>query len=548
MACRIAGALGDNEEHRRRVKALILRMFFLFAGRVQRAVGSPSKVTPYNCFVSGIILDDSVSIMDRAKEAFLTMRMGGGIGFDFSRLRWRGAPIASQAGSPASGAVSFMEIFNAVCSTVSSAGNRRGAMMSVLRVDHPDIQEFITIKRDLTKLTKFNLSVAITDEFMAAAKADEDFDLKFEGKVVSTVRAAPLWDTIMRTTWDYAEPGAIFIDTINKMNNLHYCETIEATNPCAEQPLPPYGACLLGSSNIARYVVRQGGRTFIDVAQIEADVMTATRALDNVIDGAEYPLPQQKVEAISKRRMGIGVTGMANAVEACGRPYGTDAYIDLQNKVMATIRDAAYTASALLAEEKGAFELYDRDKYLDGLFINTLPAEVRDLIATHGIRNSHLLSVAPTGTISMSADNVSSGIEPVFAYEVDRTVITEDGTSVVRVTDYGFKEFGVRGRLADELTPEEHVDVLIAAQQYVDSAVSKTCNVGDDVSWERFKGLYERAHDGGAKGCTTFRAAGKRYGVLNKVDDQAVALDSGDEDQAIACEYDPATGIKTCDE
>lgn len=534
MACRIAGALADDEEQRRRIKTLILNMQLMPAGRVQRAVGSPSKVTPYNCFASGVIEDDSSDIMDKVKEAFLTMRMGGGIGYDFSTLRHRGALIRSQ-GTPSSGAVSFMSIFDAACSTVSSAGNRRGAQMGVLRIDHPDIEEFVTVKQDLTKLTHFNMSVAVTADFMTAVRDDTDFDLVFDGNLVKTIRAAPLWDLVMRTNWDYAEPGVLFIDEINRMNNLYYCETISATNPCAEQPLPPYGACLLASMNVARYVRRQAGKNFVDLVALEADVMTTVRAMDNVIDQALYPLPQQEVEAKDKRRMGVGVTGVANALEACGFPYASDGYVNLQNRVLSTIRDAAYTTSAILAEEKGPFPLFDKEDYMDGNFVATLPADVRDAMAEHGMRNSHLLSVAPTGTISLSADNVSSGIEPVFAYEYDRTIITEDGPRVEQVVDYGFREFGIRGRTADSLSPEEHVDVLLAAQRFVDSSVSKTCNVGEDVTWDRFKGLYDRAWSGGAKGCTTFRLAGKRHGVLSVPENGS------------ACEYDLETGTKMCE-
>lgn len=538
--CRIAGTLCDSEDHRREIKRILLQMGFLPGGRIQRAIGAPQKVTAYNCFVSGTIEDDSAGIMEKAKEALLTMRMGGGIGYDFSTLRPRGDLIRS-LNSPSSGPVSFMGIFDATCRTVCSAGNRRGAQMGVLRVDHPDIEEFISAKQNTSSLTFFNISVAITDEFMRLALSGAPFTLRFDGREYGTVDASALWHKLMRSNWDWAEPGVLFIDQINRMNNLYYCETIAATNPCGEQPLPPYGACLLGSFNLTRYLVNRGGRWVFDVEQFTADIPPVVRAMDNVIDETIYPLSLQEREAKCKRRMGLGVTGVANALEVMGYPYASDGYIEAQNEILGILRDTAYRASAMLAKEKGPFPLFDRDKYLDGEFIQTLPGEIRDLIAEHGIRNSHLLSIAPTGTISLSADNISSGIEPVFSYEYSRTIIGEDGPVVERVTDWAYREHGVEGRTADQLEPEDHVRVLVAAQKYIDSAVSKTCNVGADVSWERFKGIYEQAWRGGAKGCTTFRSAGKRAGVLVKEDAPRKAEDDG------ACRIDPVTGIKTCD-
>ncbi len=539
MASRIAGAITDGEEHRKQFRRQLLQMVFMPAGRIQLAIGNPSKATPYNCFVSGVIEDSSDSIMDKAKEAFMTMRMGGGIGYNFSHIRPKGDWIKS-SNTPASGPVSFMHIFDAVCSTVKAAGNRRGAQMGVLRVDHPDIEEFINAKRNDDTLTNFNVSIGVTDVFMQAVVDDADFDLVFEGQVRSSVDARALWDTILRATWDWAEPGVLFIDRINEWNNLWYCEDIEATNPCAEQPLPPYGACLLGSFNMTRYVRKRGGRYFIDFEAFATDIPAVVRAMDNVVDVAIYPLPEQEAEAKSKRRMGLGQTGEANAYEACGHPYGTEGYIKLREKAAKMLRNIAYESSALLAAEKGAFPLYDKEKYLQGKFIKTLPKRIRDLVAEHGIRNSHLLSIAPTGTISLSADNISSGIEPVFASSYDRTIVQDDGTpKTERVEDYGYREFHVEPRTADDLSVEEHVNVLVSAQKYVDSSVSKTCNVGDDVTWERFKDVYMTAWRDGAKGCTTFRASGLRYGVLNKTEPE--------EAKGEACFIDPSTGSKTCE-
>lgn len=542
-ACRFSAALADNEEHRRALKSAVVDMAYLPAGRSQRAVGSPHKITAINCFVSGEIADDSMGIFDKVKEAFLTMRVGGGIGYDFSTIRPDGARVVS-LGSTASGPVSFMHVFDAACRTVMSAGSRRGAQMAVLRCDHPDIEKFVTSKQDIDPSTgqsrdlrHFNISVACTDEFMAAVKRGDTFSLSFEGRVFATVDARLLWDKIMRSTWDYAEPGVLFIDTINRMNNLWYCEEIESTNPCGEQPLPPYGSCLLGSVNMVKFVRRRAGKNFIDIEAMGNMIPAIVRATDNIIDQTMYPLEEQRLCHQSNRRMGLGVTGMANAIEACGLPYGSEGYIALQSKILQTLRDTAYTASALLAKEKGVFPLFDKEKHLDGNFTKTLPGEVRDLISEYGIRNSHLTSIAPTGTISLTADNVSSGIEPVFSHKYDRRILDGDRATIEEVTDYGYREFGVMGVTADELSPEEHVDVLVSAQHFVDSACSKTCNVGSDVSWDRFKNLYMRAYDGGAKGCTTFRAAGKIYGILTKKDDDK---------EGGACYIDPTTGQKEC--
>lgn len=539
VANRLSGGLSDNEEHRRAFRMSLLHMKFLPAGRIQRAVGSPLAVTPYNCFVSGTIGDDSVDIMEKAKEAFLTMRTGGGIGYDFSTLRPRRAMISSFQ-SEASGAVSFMGIYDATCKTVRSAGGRRGAQMGVLRVDHPDIEEFIAAKQNDTNLTSFNVSVAVTDAFMSAVLAGESFQLRHEGRVYKTVDARNLWNALMRATWDWAEPGVLFVDQINRRNNLWYCETIAATNPCAEQPLPPYGACLLGSFNLTQYVRGAIGKRSFDFEEFRADIPAVVRAMDNVVDYAMYPLRQQQAEAKSKRRMGLGVTGAANAIEALGPAYASSDYIEVQNDILKTLLCETYRASIQLAREKGPFPLFDRSKFLEGEFVKTLPDDIQQGIYDHGIRNSHLTSIAPTGTISLTADNISSGIEPVFAYEQSRTIINEDGVTSreVILQDFGVQQLGVKGRTADELDVEDHVDVLCAAQKYVDSAISKTCNVGESVSFDRFKDVYVRAYRGGAKGCTTFRASGKRFGILRKIESTT--------DEPIACTFDPATGARSC--
>ena len=557
---RVAHALKDSEPHYRAFKDILYNQRFLPAGRVQSAMGSPRKVTPYNCFVSMTIKDSMEGIMDAAKQAAKTMQLGGGIGYDFSTLRPRGDLIKS-LDSKSSGPLSFMSIFDAVCQTIASAGHRRGAQMGVLRVDHPDIEEFVTAKNNSTTLTGFNISVGVTDAFMEAVKVDGDFDLTFEGRVYTTVSARALWDQIMRSTWDWAEPGILFIDRINKKNNLWYCETIAATNPCGEQPLPPNGACLLGSFNLVKYVSRNGihsGEVMsFDYKQLNDDIRHVVRAMDNVVDRAVYPLAAQQLEAQSKRRMGLGVTGVANAIEGMGHEYGSTGFLHVFKTIMGIIRDGAYNTSIDLAIEKGPFPLFD-PLMLDSGFCKTLPDYIRDGIQAHGIRNSHLLSVAPTGTISLSADNVSSGIEPVFSHYYDRIIQTFDGPREERVEDYAFREWGIKGKTANELWVFDHVQVLNVASEYVDSACSKTCNVGDGVSWEDFKKVYIDAYDGGASGCTTFRAAGKRYGILNASASEDLASNDSPEVSTViteddasdvggACYYDARTGRKHCE-
>lgn len=524
---RIANTLADNYEHFLEFKEILLDQRFLPGGRIQAAIGSPRRVTAYNCFVSPIIEDSMPGIMSVAAKAAETMRRGGGIGYGFSTIRPSGSHIVS-LDSTASGPLSFMEIFNATCKTVSSAGNRRGAQMAVLRIDHPDIEQFIEAKTNEDNLTQFNISVAITDEFMRAVKANDKFTLQFDDRPYKVVNARYLYEKLMRATWDWAEPGVLFIDRINEMNNLNYCETIAATNPCGEQPLPPNGACLLGSFNLTRYVTT--GK--FDYDEFVADIHSSVRAMDNVIDNTSYPLPEQEEEAKAKRRMGLGVTGMANAFEYLGKEYGSKAFVAMEHRILKILMNEAYRASALLSKEKGSFPLYDEELYTDGKFFKGLDEEVQKLIHKHGIRNSHLLSIAPTGTISITANNISSGIEPVFSYEYERTVRTEAGEKVEKVTDYGYREWDIKGKTADQCTTDEHLAVLAVAQKYVDSAVSKTINVGDDVTWEEFKDIYMKAWEKGCKGVTTFRAAGERYGILNKTG---------------ACYIDPDTGKKTCD-
>ena len=793
---RVADSLKDSEDHYSNFKEILYDMRFLPAGRVQSAMGAPRTVTPYNCFVSRTIEDSMEGIADASKEAAKTMQLGGGIGYDFSTLRPRGSLIRSLE-SKSSGPLSFMQVFDAWCKTIASAGHRRGAQMGVLRVDHPDIEEFISAKTNSDNLTQFNISVGVTDKFMDAVINDSDFDLSFGGTVYKTVKATYLWDKILRCTWDWAEPGVLFIDRINKKNNLHYCETIAATNPClhpdtlietvegririaditkptkvytsmpdgslsvaqasaswvskkdakvykistrngkeikvtpdhqilthdkgwveakdlklgdrivqlcrarrgaeysgvklttegnrayrmehrmiaesvygdlgdqvvhhinndtydnhidnfevmsaeehnrltastthpqdhqvrsavdgkfqatgkspkritpmpdhlksnmknnfsnavveiiedfevtdvfdltvegthnmignfmvvhncGEQPLPPYGACLLGSLNLTKYVKYSSSLdSYFDYELLKHDIPYIVRAMDNVVDRAVYPLPEQELEAKNKRRMGLGLTGVANCIEALGYPYASDSFLKELEKIMTMFRDSVYLSSVDLAIEKGAFPLYDSE-FLNSDFAKSLPVSIRGAISKYGIRNSHLLSIAPTGTISLTADNISSGIEPVFSHWYDRTIQTFDGPRVERVEDYGYKNFNVLGRTADETPVFDHVKVLNLASKYVDSACSKTCNVGDNVTWDEFKEVYMRAYLGGSSGCTTFRVSGKRYGILNAsavedvVEEETTEdnKDFVDETSGGACYFDPATGIRTCE-
>lgn len=753
---RVAFGLRDSDEHYRVLRDILLKQCFVPAGRIQNAIGASRETTPYNCFVSGTIADSYVeglgSIMDRAKEAAATMRMGGGIGYDFSTLRPRGAEIG-KLGSHSSGPISFMDIFNSVCLATASSGHRRGAQMGVLRVDHPDVEEFVRAKQNNDKLTGFNISLAVTDEFMRCVLEEKPFNLRFAGRVIRQIDACALWEKIMRSTWDWAEPGVLFIDRMNEMNNLHYCEVLAATNPCVvgetliavagrgsvsiaqlasektdvpvfaanpksgeivvrmgrrprltgkqqaivkiilddgssirctsdhkfplrdgrkvkavdlapgdslfrfdtsqtkqglqiglgverrleyhliaeakygrrfefgrysgeynvhhvdenhfnnalafrerhleglrqsgtnhkvisvkpdgladvynmtvdefhnyavvnssgrsshknlttsgvfvqncgEQPLPPFGACLLGSFNLVKYLLVSDDGWSFDFKQLSSDIPVVVRAMDNVVDRARYPLAEQKAEALAKRRMGLGVMGLANTIEALGHPYGSKEFIDFEATILQLLRDETYMASSQLAREKGSFTLFDSARYCSGKFIKTLDPTVQESIAKHGIRNSHLGSIAPTGTISLSADNVSSGIEPVFAYETTRPINTLQGAQIFKIEDYGSKFLNTKGKLTRDVTADEHVNVLTCAQTYIDSSVSKTINMTGEMPWEDFKNIYRRAWEGGAKGCTTFNKDGKRMALLTE-----------SKEEALVCAIDAETGQRDC--
>ena len=512
---------------------------FLPAGRVIAGAGSDREVTLFNCFVMGAIPDDMGGIFAHLREAALTMQQGGGIGYDFSTLRPRGFRV-KKIGADASGPLSFMDVWDAMCRTIMSAGYRRGAMMATLRCDHPDIEAFIEAKKEPGRLRMFNLSVLVTDKFMKAIEDDAPWELCFTGAdgqktTAHVLPARELWDKIMRATYAYAEPGVIFIDRINHRNNLRYCETIHATNPCGEQPLPPYGACLLGSINLAALVTNPfTADAGIDREQLAALVTDAVRMMDNVIDISLFPLPQQRDEAQAKRRIGLGVTGLADALIMCRQRYGSPAAVALSEEWLGILQRAAYLASAALGAEKGSFPLFQAKGYLDGETVRGLDEDVRTAIAKNGIRNALLTSVAPTGTISILADNVSSGLEPVFSLRYTRNVLLPDGTRrEEEVSDYAYRLFhkinGEDTPLPDyfvdaqNLTPDEHLAMQAAVQKHVDSSISKTINVAADIPFERFKDIYAKAYALGCKGCTTYRPNEVTGAVLETKKDHPAA-------------------------
>jgi ribonucleoside-diphosphate reductase alpha chain len=509
---------------------------FLPAGRITAGAGTGRSVTLFNCFVMGTIPDTMEGIFTGLKEAALTMQQGGGIGYDFSTIRPRGAEVKGVA-ADASGPLSFMDVWDAMCRTIMSAGSRRGAMMATMRCDHPDIEAFIEAKRDPARLRMFNLSVLVTDAFMAAVKADGPWELVFGGRVYKTVQAQDLWNKIMRSTFDYAEPGVIFIDRINAMNNLGYVETIAATNPCGEQPLPPYGACLLGSINLPTLVKDAfEAHSIMDMKALDHLVRVAVRAMDNVVDASRFPLPEQAAEAKAKRRIGLGVTGLADALLMVGLRYGSEEAAKVTEIWMHAIARAAYLASVDLAKEKGAFPLFDAKGFLASGNMQHMDKDVREAIAQHGIRNALLTSVAPTGTISLYAGNVSSGIEPVFAYAYTRKVLQKDGSRTEEeVVDYAVRLWREKHGdaplpehfvNAQTLPPLDHVRMQAAAQKWVDSSISKTINCPVDISFDDFKEVYMAAWDQGCKGCTTYRpndVTGSVLTVSEKADTPAAA-------------------------
>lgn len=552
----------------------ILRDFrFLPGGRIQAGAGTGRRVTLFNCFVMGALEDSIESIFDGLKQGALTMQQGGGVGYDFSTLRPRGMP-AKSVGALASGPVSFMRIWDAMCATLLSTGARRGAMMATLRCDHPDIEDFIDAKREHGALRHFNLSVLVSDAFMQAVRQDQDWALVFPAadaaqgsanaargwmpeaafagngelvectwsgrqgpvpcRVIRRVRARALWERILRATYEYAEPGVLFIDRINRLNNLWYREHISATNPCGEIPLPPYGACDLGSVNLTAYVQEPfTDRARLDTKALRATVASAVRLMDNVIDVSPFPLAQQAEQARGSRRIGLGLTGLADTLIMLNLHYADEPARTFATETMRTLAHAAYAASIELARAKGPFPFFERDKYLSGEFVRHLPAALQEGIARHGIRNSHLTAIAPTGTISLLANNISSGLEPVYDFCFTRRLLESDG----HYAAYELQDNAVRrwrshhpdGPLprafvnTHQLDPAAHLAMQAALAVHVDHSISKTINVPREYPFTAFKDIYDRAYDLGLKGCTTFRPNPVTGAVLNAVDPDAGA-------------------------
>jgi len=550
-------ALDENkkQEAPRALEAMIRRQW-VPAGRIQAGAGTGKKVTWINCFVSPTIEDsmkshdvpNSKGIMDALSVAALTQQMGGGIGMDFSTLRPRGA-VVRKVGSVSSGPLCFMDMWHSMCGTIMSSGSRRGAMMATMRIDHPDVLEFIEAKHQQGRLTNFNVSVMATSAFMKALENGEEWDLGFtvpradgnhvdvrrdiiEGEdwfVYHRMPAIELWDLILKSTYDFAEPGVIFIDRVNERNNLRYCETIAATNPCGEQPLPPNGDCNLGAVNLAAMVHDSFGVSpQFDWEALDEAVSVGVRFLDNVLDTTLFPMDEQKTEALEKRRIGLGITGLGNMLQQMKVRYGSEEGKKLTEDVMKAISHRAYRSSVDLAEERGSFPLFKADQFLKGDFVQRLPMDIQEGIKEVGIRNGVLLTIAPTGTTSLYVGNVSSGCEPSFAWSYHRKMLMEDNSlKEFEVDDYGFllycrmfgkpngQDFPDYMVTATELSVVEHLEMQGALQRHVDASISKTINCPEEMTFDEFKAVYSHAYALGLKGCTTYRPSGVRGAVLS---------------------------------
>jgi ribonucleoside-diphosphate reductase alpha chain len=542
---RVAKAVAEVEpaairgEWQKKFYEILSGFQFLPGGRILAGAGTQHEVTLFNCFVMPIKEDSLTGIFDALKEGALTLQQGGGVGYDFSTLRPSHA-IVKKTDASASGPVSFMRIWDAMCATMLSTGARRGAMMGILRCDHPDIETFIAAKSNPNELRHFNVSVLVTDTFMQAVKDNLEWQLVFPLKqdelhdknviyrhwsgsdekvpcrIVRTVDARELWQRIMKSAYDYAEPGVLFEDTINNMNNLWYDEWISSTNPCGEIPLPNYGACNLGAINLTQFVINP----FTDNAEIDWEKLKsvaeiATRFLDDVIDISRYPLEAQKQQALDTRRIGLGLTGLGDAFVMLGLRYGSKESLELADRMMKLISHTTWRISIELAKEKGSFPSFIAEKYLAGRFVQQLPQDIQQGIKQWGMRNSHHNTIAPAGTISLLANNISNGLEPIFSSQYDRQVRLEDGELTnFSVTDYAYNEWkklSKESRLppawtdAQSLTPEEHLQMQRTMQPYIDNAISKTINLPEDFPFEQLSHVYEQAYDFGLKGCTIFR-------------------------------------------
>jgi ribonucleoside-diphosphate reductase alpha chain len=544
--------LTHRDEWCNRFEAALSRFRFLPGGRILAGVGSGRRVTLFNCFVMGTIHDSIDAIFSALGESMVTMQEGGGIGVDFSTLRPAGM-VAAESGNVASGPVSFMHLWDHACATLVSTGLRRGAMMATLRCDHPDIDAFIDGKREANALRHFNLSVLVSDDFMQAVQDDAPWPLVFplDGRpvpaggtvceriwsgatlaqpclVTRTVAARALWERIMRAAFDCGDPGVIFIDRVQHANNLWYAERISATNPCGEVPLPPHGACDLGSINLTQFIDDPFGRhPQLDLQGIAGTAAVATRMLDNVMELSHFPLKVQAKAVHATRRIGLGITGLADAFAMLGVRYGSDASLDIADAVMRTICHAAYRTSIELAQERGAFPEYRATEYLAGDFILSLPHDMLESIRQHGIRNSHLTAIAPAGSISLLANNVSSGIEPIYACQANRRVRARDGSiKTMPVNDYAWtlyrKLHGEHASLPDcfveaaDVDPLQQLQMQARLQPYVDQSISKTINLPAEAGFDSARDLFAQAYRLGLKGCTMFRATAASEAVLSR--------------------------------
>lgn len=509
--------LGTDATHAEQIYNILYYNRFLPAGRVQAALGAREReVSPFNCSVSQRINDSMYDIMESVSKAASILRLGTGIGYNFSNLRPYGAEI-KKLKTQSSGPVSFMKIFDVMASTIASSGHRRGAQMGILNVNHPDIEAFIDAKLTSGAFRQFNLSVGISDKFMEAVKDNDQWALTFEGKVHNTISARYLWNKIIKNAYDSAEPGVLFLDTMNKQNNLFYCEEIEATNPCSEQPLPPHGLCTLGSFNLVAYLYKDERNLWcFNTDQFRLDIVTMVEAYDNIFDDAVYAIPEHKEEAINKRRIGLGLTGIANALELLvgEASYGEDTFNEYLHTVCRTLAITAYRASVELAKTRGPFRLFDPVNYPNSKFIQSLPVELQKDIEKHGIRNSHLISYAPCGTISQCAGNISSGVEPVFYHEISRDVHMKEGKEEITLKDFAWREFNFKGKTLEECTVEQHLKVAEICQKYCDSAVSKTINVASNCPYEEYEQIYQKAYELGLKGITVYRPTELRGSVI----------------------------------